>query len=121
MQPAIADLIRLAASEPPDPQARIEQAFKWQVERDALVAKAATGSGFSLLVGLAFSLLKQEFKVGRSSLMWSAAVTLIVAVALIAVGIWRFWRSREATRSCWAAVELYSVVYPVARHLRPYL
>lgn len=121
MEPAIADLIRLAASEPSDAQARIEQAFKWQVERDSLVAKAATGGGFSLLVGLAFSLLKQEFKVAGPSLIWSAAITLVVALALMAVGIWRFWRSRETTRSCWAAVELYSIVYPVARHLRPYL
>lgn len=113
--------MRLAASEPPDPQARIEQAFKWQVERESLVAKATTGSGFSLLIALGFSLLKQEFKVTGQSLVWSAAITVVVAVGLITVGMWRFWRSRDATRNCWAAVELYSIVSPIAQHLRAHL
>jgi hypothetical protein len=110
-------LLEMALDEIPDPEARIEKAFSWEVERMQAAAKAAFALAALLLAALIpVVLLPSKTGVG-SAVLWTG-----IAIGLsTVVGLGFYLRQKRVSLAYLPSLGLYQRLRPIADGLRPFV
>lgn len=109
----ISELIDLASEEIEDAEEKITQTFEWYYDRTTMTIKGTVGASASLIVALAISYFKQEFKVSDNELFIALAFSVLTA----SFGFYKMFQLSRITRQYIAAIKLLSDL----KKMRPFL
>ncbi|WP_341907919.1 hypothetical protein [Fluviicola taffensis] len=109
----ISELIDLASEDIEDVETKVTKTFEWYYDRTTMTIKGTIGAAASLIVALAISYFKQEFKVSYKELFIALAFSVLTA----SFGFYKMYQLRKITRQYIAALKLLSDL----KKIKPFL
>ncbi len=109
----ISELIDLASEDIEEAEEKVTQTFEWYYDRTTMIIKGTVGASASLIVALAISYFKQEFKVSDKELFIALAFSILTAT----FGFYKMYHLTKITRQYIAAIKLLSDL----KKMRPFL
>lgn len=109
----ISELIDLASEDIEDAEEKVTQIFEWYYDRTTMTIKGTIGASASLIVALAISYFKQEFKVSEKEL----CIPLLFSILTASFGFYKMFQLSKITKQYIATIKLLSDL----KKIRPFL